>query len=92
MREVRLQEAKMNLSRLVDEAAAGRPFVIVKAGRPMVKVTQLSADMPRTEEAWVEPNWSTDEKTVGDDERHMAFIRTMFDDDGEAESGTETAK
>jgi antitoxin (DNA-binding transcriptional repressor) of toxin-antitoxin stability system len=29
------------LSRLVDEAAKGRPFVIAKAGKPLVKVTAL---------------------------------------------------
>ena len=37
-----MHEAKTHLSRLVDEAAAGEPFVICKAGRPMVRVTPLS--------------------------------------------------
>ena len=37
-----MHEAKTHLSRLVDEAAAGEPFVICKAGRPMVRVTSLN--------------------------------------------------
>ena len=41
MRQVNMHEAKTHLSRLVDEAAAGEPFVICKAGRPMVRVTPL---------------------------------------------------
>ena len=42
MRQVNMHEAKTHLSRLVDEAAAGEPFVICNAGRPMVRVTPLS--------------------------------------------------
>jgi prevent-host-death family protein len=41
MRQVNMHEAKTHLSRLVEEAAAGEPFVICKAGRPMVRVTRL---------------------------------------------------
>jgi prevent-host-death family protein len=51
MRQVNMHEAKTHLSRLVEEAAAGSPFVICKAGRPMVRVTPLdgadSAAAPR---------------------------------------------
>ena len=36
-----MHEAKTHLSRLVEQAAAGEPFVICKAGRPMVRVTPL---------------------------------------------------
>jgi prevent-host-death family protein len=43
MRQVNMHEAKTHLSRLVEEAAAGAPFVICKAGRPMVCVTPLKA-------------------------------------------------
>ncbi len=42
MRQVNMHEAKTHLSRLVEEAAAGEPFVICKAGRPMVCVSPLS--------------------------------------------------
>ena len=38
---VNIHEAKTHLSRLVEQAAKGEPFVIAKAGKPMVKVTSL---------------------------------------------------
>jgi len=41
MRTVNIHEAKTHLSRLVDRAAKGEPFVIAKAGKPLVKVTAL---------------------------------------------------
>ncbi len=44
MKTVNIQEAKTHLSRLVEEAAAGEPFVIAKAGRPMVRVVPLDQD------------------------------------------------
>lgn len=43
MRSVNLQEAKAHLSRLVEQAARGEPFVITKAGKPLVQVTALVA-------------------------------------------------
>lgn len=43
MRTVNMHEAKTHLSRLVDEAARGKPFIIAKAGKPIVKVTALDA-------------------------------------------------
>ena len=33
-----IHAAKTHLSSLVDKAAAGEPFIIAKAGKPMVKV------------------------------------------------------
>lgn len=44
MRQVNMHEAKTHLSRLVEEAAAGEPFVICKAGRPMVRVSPLAEE------------------------------------------------
>jgi prevent-host-death family protein len=41
MRTINIHEAKTHLSRLVDQAAGGEPFVIAKAGKPMVRVTAL---------------------------------------------------
>ncbi len=41
MRTVNIHEAKTHLSRLVDEAAKGKPFIIAKSGKPVVKVTAL---------------------------------------------------
>lgn len=43
MQTINIHEAKTHLSRLVDQAAAGEPFVIAKAGRPLVKVVALAA-------------------------------------------------
>ena len=34
---INIHKAKTQLSRLVDEAASGKPFIIAKAGKPMVK-------------------------------------------------------
>ena len=41
MRSINIHQAKTHLSRLVDQAAAGEPFVIAKAGKPLVKVVPL---------------------------------------------------
>ena len=41
MQTVNIHEAKTHLSRLVEQAAKGEPFVIAKAGKPLVKVTAL---------------------------------------------------
>lgn len=43
MSAVNIHEAKTHLSKLVDQAAKGKPFVIAKAGKPLVKVTALDA-------------------------------------------------
>ena len=40
---VNIHEAKTQLSRLVDRAAKGEPFVIAKAGKPLVKVSAIEA-------------------------------------------------
>ncbi|MCR6671622.1 type II toxin-antitoxin system Phd/YefM family antitoxin [Devosia ginsengisoli] len=38
---VNIHDAKTHLSRLVDQAAKGEPFIIAKAGKPLVKVVPL---------------------------------------------------
>ncbi len=43
MKTINIHQAKTHLSRLVEEAAEGEPFIIAKAGKPIVKVTPLSA-------------------------------------------------
>jgi prevent-host-death family protein len=42
MRIIDIHEAKTHLSGLIDQAAQGEPFVIAKAGKPLVKVTALN--------------------------------------------------
>lgn len=43
MHTVNIHEAKTHLSRLVEEAAKGEPFIIAKAGKAMVKVIPLDS-------------------------------------------------
>lgn len=43
MRTFNIHQAKTHLSRLVDEAANGEPFVIAKAGKPMAQVIPIRA-------------------------------------------------
>jgi prevent-host-death family protein len=43
MRRVNIHEAKTHFSRLVEEAVEGEPFVIAKAGKPLVKVASVDA-------------------------------------------------
>lgn len=42
MKTVNIHQAKTQLSRLIEEAVKGEPFIIAKAGKPVVKVTALS--------------------------------------------------
>jgi prevent-host-death family protein len=46
MKTVNIHEAKTHLSRLVEEAAKGEPFVIARAGKPLVKVVSVE-ETPR---------------------------------------------
>ena len=46
MQTYNIHDAKTHLSRLVEQAANGEPFVIAKAGKPMVKVIPLNAPEP----------------------------------------------
>jgi prevent-host-death family protein len=41
MRQINIHEAKTHLSRLVEEAARGEPFVIAKAGKPVARVVGI---------------------------------------------------
>lgn len=63
MDTVNLYEAKTNLSRLVERAAAGEEIVIAKAGRPLARLVPLAR---RTEprplgllkgQVWVGPDF-----------------------------------
>jgi prevent-host-death family protein len=41
--KVDIHAAKTQLSRLIDQAVKGEPFVITRAGKPLVKVVALDA-------------------------------------------------
>jgi len=43
VRIVNMHEAKTNLSRLVKGAANGEPFIIARAGKPVVRVAAVEA-------------------------------------------------
>jgi len=48
-----LYEAKTNLSRLVERAAAGEEIVIAKAGKPLARLVSYEAvKLPRRPGAW----------------------------------------
>jgi len=71
MKTVNIHDAKTNLSKLIDGAAKGEPFIIAKAGKPMVKVVAVEvADAPKPRIGFMEGRF-----TVPDD----------FDDMGRAE-------
>jgi prevent-host-death family protein len=42
IRIVTIDEAKKQLSKLVDQAVKGEPFIIAKGGKPMVDVTAIN--------------------------------------------------
>ena len=46
MKSVNIHEATTHLSKLIAEAANGEPFIIAKAGKPMVKVVSIDAPAP----------------------------------------------
>ena len=43
MKTFNIHEAKTHLSRLIEAAAKGEPFIIAKAGKPLVKVVPVDA-------------------------------------------------
>ena len=43
MKTVNMHEAKTHLSRLVEQAVGGEPFIIARAGKPLVKVVPVDA-------------------------------------------------
>jgi prevent-host-death family protein len=43
MKTVNIHEAKTQLSKLIEKASKGESFIISKAGKPVVRVTALSA-------------------------------------------------
>jgi prevent-host-death family protein len=63
MTQVNLYEAKAQLSRLVDRAAAGEEIVIAKGGRPLARLVPLTVrTAPRqlgllAGQVWVSPDF-----------------------------------
>lgn len=62
METVNLYDAKTNLSRLVERAAAGEEIVIAKAGRPLARLVPMATrTTPRVLGLWA------DQVRIGDD-------------------------
>jgi prevent-host-death family protein len=47
MKSFNIHEAKTNLSKLVEMAVSGEPFIIAKAGKPLVKVEKIEPRLPQ---------------------------------------------
>jgi prevent-host-death family protein len=45
-RTVNISQARAQLSRLVDRASKGEPFIIARAGKPLVKVAAIEGPAP----------------------------------------------
>ncbi|MGK9171414.1 type II toxin-antitoxin system prevent-host-death family antitoxin [Inquilinus limosus] len=81
MRTYNIHEAKTHLSRLIEQAVKGEPFLIAKAGKPLVKVSALDAPEPAQVKRF---GFMAGQITVPDDFDTMgaADIEKMFE--GEA--------
>ena len=80
MHTVNIHEAKTHLSRLIEKAARGEPFIIAKAGKPMVKVVAIEAPAPHEARRL---GFMAGQFTVPDDFDRMGDkeIEAMFDGD-----------
>ena len=80
MRTVNMHEAKTHLSRLVAAAASGEPFVIARAGKPLVKVVAVDspADGTTRRLGFLEGQFTIPEDF---DRIGAAEIEAMFDGD-----------
>ncbi len=78
MLTVNMHEAKTHLSRLVKAAAEGEPFIIARAGKPVVKVVALDTPEPGSRIGFM-----AGEISVPDDFDSMGAseIESMFQDD-----------
>jgi prevent-host-death family protein len=69
MQTYNIHEAKTHLSRLVEQAVRGEPFVIAKAGKPLVKVVALDAaeTKPKNRIGFLKEQFERGEFKVPDD-------------------------
>ncbi len=84
MQTVNIHEAKTHLSRLIEKAAKGEPFIIAKAGKPMVTVTAIALPEPKSRLGFMDGMCHTpdDFKTMGQEE-----IIRMFEGEEDAKGG-----
>ena len=81
MRTFNMHAAKTHLSRLVEAAANGEPFIIARAGKPIVKVVALEAPDAGSARRL---GFMAGEISVCDDFDRMGSeeIESMFEGDG----------
>ncbi|MFC0199087.1 type II toxin-antitoxin system Phd/YefM family antitoxin [Paracoccus rhizosphaerae] len=77
MKTVNIHDAKTNLSKLVEAAVQGEPFVIARAGKPMVKVMQIDS-RPPTRIGFLDGAYEIPEDF---DRMDSGRIRSMFEGD-----------
>ena len=75
MQYINIHAAKTHLSALVETAAAGEPFVIAKAGRPLVIVSPFAEKAPGNRVGFLKGFISvpSDFDRIGDDEIAKMF-------------------
>ncbi|MGV8834008.1 MAG: type II toxin-antitoxin system Phd/YefM family antitoxin [Devosia sp.] len=80
MKSVNIHEAKTHLSRLIANAVDGEPFIIAKAGHPLVKVTAVASEVGEEKRR---VGFMTGQFTVPDDFDRMGQdeIAALFGDD-----------
>ena len=78
MSTVNIYEAKTQLSKLVDRAAAGEEIVIARAGRPVARLVPLGPERkPRQPGAWKGKVWMADDFDELPEEIMAAFRGEM---------------
>lgn len=81
MLTVNIHDAKTHLSKLIAAAVAGEPFIIAKAGKPLVKVSRIEGvDAPRKSRIGFlvgEFDAPDDIKAVGRDEIEQMFQKAV---------------
>jgi prevent-host-death family protein len=82
MKQFNLAEAKAKLSRLVDQAAKGKGFVIAKSGIPLAKLVPLDDGAPKP---FVFGTMRGEFEVPDDFDAPDPRIEALFDGEGEAE-------
>lgn len=82
MKTVNMHEAKTHLSRLVEAAAKGEPFVIARAGKPLVKVVALEEAPQRKPQlfGFLADEWGHLDLDPELDRRLDEEVRRLFDE------------
>lgn len=77
MQTINIHEAKTQLSRYVDQAAAGEEVIIARAGKPVARLVSL--EMPNSQPRILGAGKGKFSLPVGFDELNAGEIRDMFE-------------